>query len=74
VRVRPELLGGIRLVIGNVLYDGSVRKALAQLEQQLRRCRSDRVLSVPLRFAYFQLATAFPTVLPWTSTLEVAPS
>ncbi|HLQ37877.1 MAG TPA: ATP synthase F1 subunit delta [Planctomycetota bacterium] len=36
VRVRPELLGGIRLVIGNVLYDGSVRTALAQLEQQLR--------------------------------------
>ncbi len=35
VVVRPELLGGVRLVVGNVLYDGSLRAALGQLEQKL---------------------------------------
>lgn len=35
VRVRPELIGGVRLVIGNVLYDGSVQSSLQQLEQKL---------------------------------------
>lgn len=33
--LRPELLGGVRLRIGNVLYDGSLRAALDQLEQKL---------------------------------------
>ncbi|MEY4673850.1 MAG: synthase delta subunit [Planctomycetota bacterium] len=35
VQVRPELIGGVRLRIGNVLYDGSLQSALAQLEKQL---------------------------------------
>ena len=34
-RVRPDLLGGVRLIVGNVLYDGSLRAALQQLEQRL---------------------------------------
>lgn len=33
--VRPDLLGGVRLRLGNVLYDGSLRAALDQLEQKL---------------------------------------
>ena len=35
VQVRPELLGGIRLRLGNVLWDGSLKSALDQLERQL---------------------------------------
>ncbi|MEQ1631951.1 MAG: ATP synthase F1 subunit delta [Planctomycetota bacterium] len=35
VRIRPELIGGVRLVLGNVLYDGSVQSSLQQLEQKL---------------------------------------
>jgi F-type H+-transporting ATPase subunit delta len=35
VVLRPELLGGVRLRIGNVLYDGSMQAALTQLEQKL---------------------------------------
>lgn len=35
VEVRPELIGGIRLILGNVSYDGSVQSTLRQLEQQL---------------------------------------
>lgn len=35
VRVQPETLGGVRLRLGNVLYDGSLRLALDQLEQRL---------------------------------------
>jgi F-type H+-transporting ATPase subunit delta len=35
VAVRPELLGGVRLFVGNVLYDGSLKATLAQLERQL---------------------------------------
>lgn len=35
VAVVPELIGGVRLRVGNTLYDGSVRAALEQLEQQL---------------------------------------
>lgn len=35
VEVKPELIGGVRLRLGNVLYDGSVKSALDQLEQQL---------------------------------------
>ena len=34
---RPELIGGVRLVVGNVLYDGSLRAALTQLEQKLQQ-------------------------------------
>lgn len=37
VAVRPDLLGGVRLRIGNVLYDGSLRTALVQLEQKLQQ-------------------------------------
>lgn len=37
VAVRPDLLGGVRLRIGNVLYDGSLRAALVQLEQKLQQ-------------------------------------
>jgi F-type H+-transporting ATPase subunit delta len=35
VRIRPELIGGVRLIVGNVLYDGSVKSSLEQLEQKL---------------------------------------
>ncbi|MBL9078772.1 MAG: ATP synthase F1 subunit delta [Planctomycetes bacterium] len=35
VAIRPELLGGVRLRVGNVLYDGSMAAALTQLEQKL---------------------------------------
>jgi F-type H+-transporting ATPase subunit delta len=35
VRENPELLGGIRLRLGNTLYDGSVSCALAELHKQL---------------------------------------
>jgi F-type H+-transporting ATPase subunit delta len=35
VSVRPELIGGVRLLLGNVLYDGSVKSGLEQLEQRL---------------------------------------
>lgn len=34
---KPELLGGVRLIVGNVLYDGSLRAALTQLEEQLQQ-------------------------------------
>ncbi len=33
--LRPELIGGVRLRIGNVLYDGSLRAALDQLQVKL---------------------------------------
>lgn len=32
---KPELLGGVRLCIGNVLYDGSLQAALTQLERRM---------------------------------------
>jgi F-type H+-transporting ATPase subunit delta len=35
VAIRPELLGGVRLRVGNVLYDGSMAATLTQLEQKL---------------------------------------
>jgi F-type H+-transporting ATPase subunit delta len=35
VALRPDLLGGVRLFLGNVLYDGSMKAALGQLEQKL---------------------------------------
>ncbi|HEB54166.1 MAG TPA: ATP synthase F1 subunit delta [bacterium] len=34
---KPELIGGVRLIVGNVLYDGSLRAALQQLEHQLQQ-------------------------------------
>lgn len=34
---RPELIGGVRLKLGNVLYDGSLRAALEQLEAHLQQ-------------------------------------
>lgn len=34
---RPELIGGVRLKLGNVLYDGSLRAALEQLETHLQQ-------------------------------------
>lgn len=34
---KPELIGGVRLVVGNVLYDGSLRAALEQLESKLQQ-------------------------------------
>jgi F-type H+-transporting ATPase subunit delta len=37
VALRRELLGGVRLFVGNVLYDGSLQKALEQLEQKLQQ-------------------------------------
>jgi F0F1-type ATP synthase delta subunit len=33
----PELLGGVRLIVGNVLYDGSLRAALTQLQDKLQQ-------------------------------------
>lgn len=35
VVLRPDTLGGVRLRLGNVLYDGSLRTALEQLEHRL---------------------------------------
>jgi len=35
VVARPEVLGGVRLRIGNVLYDGSLQSQLGQLAQKL---------------------------------------
>jgi F-type H+-transporting ATPase subunit delta len=37
VAVRPDLLGGVRLRVGNVLYDGSLRASLDQLGQKLQQ-------------------------------------
>ena len=34
---RPDLIGGVRLVVGNVLYDGSLRAALNQLQSKLQQ-------------------------------------
>jgi F-type H+-transporting ATPase subunit delta len=34
---RPELIGGVRLIVGNVLYDGSLRAALTQLQDKLQQ-------------------------------------
>jgi len=34
---RPELIGGVRLRLGNELYDGSLRASLDQLEQKLQQ-------------------------------------
>ncbi len=34
---KPGLLGGVRLRIGNLLYDGSLRASLEQLEQKLNQ-------------------------------------
>ena len=35
VAIRPEVLGGVRLRVGNVLYDGSLQSQLGQLAQKL---------------------------------------
>jgi F-type H+-transporting ATPase subunit delta len=35
VAIRPEVLGGVRLRVGNVLYDGSLQSQLGQLAQRL---------------------------------------
>lgn len=32
---QPELIGGVRMRVGNMLYDGSMQSALLQLEAQL---------------------------------------
>ena len=34
-RTNPELLGGLRIKIGNDVWDGSVKNRLNQLQQQL---------------------------------------
>ena len=34
---RPDLIGGVRLVVGNVLYDGSLPAALNQLQNKLQQ-------------------------------------
>lgn len=34
---RPDLIGGVRLIVGNVLYDGSLRAALTQLQDKLQQ-------------------------------------
>jgi F-type H+-transporting ATPase subunit delta len=39
MKLRPELLGGVRLFVGNVLFDGSVKTALDQLEQRMLQAR-----------------------------------
>lgn len=39
MKLRPDLIGGVRLLVGNVLFDGSVKSALDQLEQQLLQAR-----------------------------------
>lgn len=37
VAQRADLLGGVRLRLGNVLYDGSLRASLDQLQQKLQQ-------------------------------------
>lgn len=37
VAERADLLGGVRLRLGNVLYDGSLRASLDQLQQKLQQ-------------------------------------
>ena len=39
VRENPELIGGVRLHVGNTLFDGSVASALEDLEKQLMRAQ-----------------------------------
>jgi F-type H+-transporting ATPase subunit delta len=34
-RTNPELLGGLRIKIGDDVWDGSVRNRLSQLQEQL---------------------------------------
>ena len=36
VKENPSLIGGVRIYVGNTLYDGSVATTLEQLERQLR--------------------------------------
>ncbi len=38
-RVDPELLGGLRLRVGDLVFDGSIRAALADVREQLKRTR-----------------------------------
>ena len=42
VKDNPDLIGGVRLRVGNTLYDGSVQAALQQLEKQLLAVPIDR--------------------------------
>lgn len=35
VKENPDLIGGVRIYVGNTLYDGSLASALEQLERQL---------------------------------------
>lgn len=35
VAIVPDLIGGVRLRVGNTLFDGSVKSSLEQLEQEL---------------------------------------
>ena len=39
VQENPELIGGVRLRVGNTLFDGSVATALEDLEKQLMRAQ-----------------------------------
>ena len=39
VQENPELIGGVRLRVGNTLFDGSVAAALEDLEKQLMRAQ-----------------------------------
>ena len=39
VQIAPELLGGLQLVMGNRLIDGSIRRQLTDLRQQLQSVR-----------------------------------
>jgi F-type H+-transporting ATPase subunit delta len=39
VRENPDLIGGVRLRVGNTLFDGSVAAALEDLEKQMLRAK-----------------------------------
>ena len=35
MRINPDLIGGVRVRVGNTLYDGSIETALEELERRL---------------------------------------
>jgi F-type H+-transporting ATPase subunit delta len=50
-RVNPELLGGIRVRVGDTVFDGTVANRLQSLQQLVGEQTSRKVRDKPLRFA-----------------------
>jgi F-type H+-transporting ATPase subunit delta len=51
-RVNPDLLGGLALLIGNRLYDGTVRTRLEEIREQLIKRSSHEIQSRRDRFSH----------------------